>query len=117
MPVGGKLVLKGNVPVKSGGVKKKKKKSQEDKQGSDAAASAADAETSKILNGYELPAKDETEDRRTEAEKRYDARIQKLELEQTKKLAQKSHRERVKDFNEHLSKLTEHYDIPKVGPG
>lgn len=29
----------------------------------------------------------------------------------------KSHKEKVAEFNEKLSKLSEHYDIPKVGPG
>ena len=28
-----------------------------------------------------------------------------------------SHRERVQQFNANLSKLPEHFDIPKVGPG
>lgn len=32
-------------------------------------------------------------------------------------MASKSHRERVQEYNEHLSTLTEHNDIPKVGPG
>jgi protein FAM32A len=56
-------------------------------------------------------------DRRTEAEKRYDEYLLKRESEKVKKLAAKSHREKVKDFNEYLEKLTEHHDIPKVGPG
>jgi len=28
-----------------------------------------------------------------------------------------THKERVEKFNTDLSKLSEHYDIPKVGPG
>lgn len=32
-------------------------------------------------------------------------------------MAGKSHRERVQEYNEKLSQLTEHNDIPKVGPG
>ncbi|SIO73902.1 conserved protein, unknown function [Babesia microti strain RI] len=28
-----------------------------------------------------------------------------------------THREKVEQFNQKLSKLTEHFDIPKVGPG
>lgn len=31
--------------------------------------------------------------------------------------ASKSHKEKVAEFNGKLSKLSEHYDIPKVGPG
>jgi protein FAM32A len=37
--------------------------------------------------------------------------------EKVAKLAMKSHRQRVEEFNQHLASLTEHYDIPKVGPG
>lgn len=33
------------------------------------------------------------------------------------KAAHKSHKEKVAEFNDKLSKLSEHYDIPKVGPG
>lgn len=29
----------------------------------------------------------------------------------------KSHKEKVEDFNRYLSKLSDHYDVPKVGPG
>jgi protein FAM32A len=32
-------------------------------------------------------------------------------------LASKSHKEKVAEFNEYLGKLSEHHDIPKVGPG
>lgn len=34
-----------------------------------------------------------------------------------KELASKSHKEHVASFNEKLAKLTEHHDLPKVGPG
>jgi protein FAM32A len=37
--------------------------------------------------------------------------------EQADKLALKSHKDRVAEFNENLSKLSEHHDIPKIGPG
>ena len=29
----------------------------------------------------------------------------------------KSHKAKVEDFNQYLSKLSDHYDVPKVGPG
>ncbi|GIX61985.1 7-dehydrocholesterol reductase [Babesia caballi] len=32
-------------------------------------------------------------------------------------LLKETHRERVEKFNQKLSKLSEHFDIPKVGPG
>lgn len=37
--------------------------------------------------------------------------------ERVRKEAGKSHKERVGDFNKYLEKLSEHHDIPKVGPG
>uniref|UniRef100_A0A2C9VRY7 Uncharacterized protein n=1 Tax=Manihot esculenta TaxID=3983 RepID=A0A2C9VRY7_MANES len=33
------------------------------------------------------------------------------------KEANKSHRDRIQDFNQYLANMSEHYDIPKVGPG
>ncbi|KAF9977706.1 hypothetical protein BGZ65_007281 [Modicella reniformis] len=33
------------------------------------------------------------------------------------KAAMKSHKEKVAELNKKLEELTEHYDIPKVGPG
>ncbi|GLC41597.1 hypothetical protein PLESTB_000698200 [Pleodorina starrii] len=125
--VGGKLKLKGGEPLKTGGGVKKKKKKQEEK--ALAAASGAPAQepaqaerdddaekTRRAIQGYELDP-NAVEDRRTEAEKRFDARFRKVEEQMCTKAAAKSHRERVKDFNEYLAKLSEHHDIPKVGPG
>lgn len=56
-------------------------------------------------------------DMRTAAEKRYDEQMQKTQEKLIHKMASKSHRDKVRDFNEYLSKLSEHHDIPKVGPG
>jgi protein FAM32A len=52
-------------------------------------------------------------DRRTAAEKRYDAMMAKREAEQSQKAALKSHRERVNEFNTYLQNLSEHHDIPR----
>jgi protein FAM32A len=57
------------------------------------------------------------EDRRTAAERRYDERMEKQQEKIVEKMASKSHRDKVADFNAYLSKLSEHHDIPKVGPG
>lgn len=59
----------------------------------------------------------EDADRRTDAQRRHDERVRKLEEERVRRDAQKSHRERIKEFNEYLENLSEHHDIPKVGPG
>lgn len=126
--VGGKLKLKGGDLPATGGVKKKKRKSSgkaEDgalvavgDEGTDGASKSTAALTAKQMReGYELPPRSEEEDRRTEAEKRHDERVRKLEEERLRKMAAKGYRDRVKDFNEHLANLSEHHDIPKVGPG
>lgn len=56
-------------------------------------------------------------DHLTPAEKRFIQQTQKLELQRLAKMARKSHRDRVQEFNQYLANLSEHYDIPKVGPG
>ncbi|KAI3435380.1 uncharacterized protein J3R85_006108 [Psidium guajava] len=57
------------------------------------------------------------EDRLTSAERRFLQQTEKMELERLAKMASKSHRDRVQEFNQYLANLSEHYDIPKVGPG
>ena len=56
-------------------------------------------------------------DTRTAAERRFDEQAAKTQEKLIRSMASKSHRDKVKDFNEYLSKLREHHDIPKVGPG
>lgn len=135
--VGGKLKLKGGEPLK-GGVKKKKKHSgagdalalvsapsaetlPDDVFNGEAAASGSGAGSGSVkarLEGQALAAPAEDEDRRTEAEKKYDERYEKdIKARQMKKMAGKSHRERIKDFNEYLSKLSEHHDLFKISGG
>lgn len=74
------------------------------------------ADSSK-LEGEPIEEPTEEIDRRTAAEQRYDETQAKRAAEKTKKMATKSHRERVAEFNAHLASLSEHHDIPKVGPG
>ena len=50
----------------------------------------------------------------TEAQKRFKQKKLDREKEDIKKLSTTSFRERVEKFNEKLSKLTEHNDIPRV---
>jgi hypothetical protein len=61
--------------------------------------------------------KPKPKDNRTEAEKRYDEQAERTQARLIEKMASKSHKDKVRDFNEYLSKLSEHHDIPKVGPG
>lgn len=125
----GVLKLKGGEQLKpAGGVKKKKKAAQSPGEGSQSQAltraesaneepAAAKDDITAITRGYKVQKASETEDRRTDAEKRFEARQLQLEEDRLKKLASKSHRDRVKDFNTYLEKLSEHHDIPRIGPG
>ena len=57
------------------------------------------------------------DDHLTPAERRYIEQKQKIDMHKMAKVANKSHRDRIQDFNQYLANLSEHYDIPKVGPG
>ena len=57
-------------------------------------------------------------DARTAAERAYDDAYRRShERKMIEDMASKSHKDKVREFNEKLSKLSEHHDIPKVGPG
>mmetsp|Transcript_53131 Transcript_53131/g.88059 ORF Transcript_53131/g.88059 Transcript_53131/m.88059 type:complete len:141 (-) Transcript_53131:201-623(-) len=53
----------------------------------------------------------------TESERRFLERQKLNETHFIKKRSQKTHRQRIEDYNSTLSNLSEHHDIPKVGPG
>ncbi|TXG69567.1 hypothetical protein EZV62_004502 [Acer yangbiense] len=57
------------------------------------------------------------DDHLTPAERRYIDQRQKLDVNRLSKESNKSHRDRIQDFNQYLANMSEHYDIPKVGPG
>lgn len=129
--VGGKLKLKGTaLDVRAGGMKKKKKRRETQKEllmlkgqeetelegnNSDTRSTEADPVSKKGDEGGER--QQAPEDHRTPAEKRYHEQKAKLEARRLTKVATKSHRQRVEEFNQYLANLSEHYDIPKVGPG
>lgn len=54
---------------------------------------------------------------KTPAQLAFEAAQEKKQKEKLPFLAAKSHKEKVAEFNEYLGKLSEHHDIPKVGPG
>lgn len=58
-----------------------------------------------------------SDDHLTPAERRYLEQTERLESQRLAKMAAKSHRDRIQEFNQYLANLSEHYDIPKVGPG
>ncbi|KAL0951535.1 hypothetical protein HGRIS_008219 [Hohenbuehelia grisea] len=123
---GGSLKLKGGVA--EGGVVKKKKKSKS-KPKHDSEVDRERERVKELLfkedkdpqspsgSGRNSPATGGSSDRKTEAEKRFEE-VQKRRLaERVAKLAHKTHKDRVNEFNSHLETLSEHHDIPKVGPG
>ena len=57
------------------------------------------------------------EDGRTQAQRRHDAVMAARAHGRAKEAAAKSHKEKLAEMNDKLARLTEHHDIPKVGPG
>ncbi|KXH60349.1 hypothetical protein CNYM01_01631 [Colletotrichum nymphaeae SA-01] len=140
--VGGGLKLKGAKVTKP---KKKKRRDKTDleknletgdEEGSTALVkhreeSAGDSK-SKSKKKSEDPEEDRTNDdddegsgrvvQKTEAERRYEERKRKRLLELAESSSSrpellKTHKERVEELNTYLSKLSEHHDMPKIGPG
>ncbi|RKP10809.1 hypothetical protein THASP1DRAFT_27404 [Thamnocephalis sphaerospora] len=99
-----------------GGIKKKSKKKRKEKE----QLAAALKEESATGSGYSSSATSSPAlppVRKTKAELRFEEVQERREAEMIKKAATKSHKEKVAEFNEYLNNLSEHYDIPKVGPG
>ena len=105
--IGGGLKLKGGLGVAGGGVTKREKTKKVKPAAAEGDQGAGEA----------LPPSQRAPDRRTEAERRHDERVAKEEQRLIAKMAAKTHREKVQEFNVYLSKLSEHHDIPRVGPG
>jgi len=56
-------------------------------------------------------------DKRTKAEKDFERAQRARERELVKAKVTKTHRQRIEEFNQLLANMSEHYDIPRVGPG
>jgi len=109
----GKLKLKGALLPTLGPKKQIKKKKRIEK---------AIVPPEEIMNGEGVEEQERGSptgyvDTRTAAEKRYEEQLAKREKDRISKMVAKSHRERIEEFNQRLANLSEHYDIPKVGPG
>ncbi|KAI0082083.1 DUF1754-domain-containing protein [Panus rudis PR-1116 ss-1] len=124
---GGSLKLKGGVV--EGGVVKKKKKSKSKGKEKD-----VDLEKERLRELEEVMREEEAKsvspsssnraspavvssERKTAAEKRFEEAQKKRLAAKVARLANKSHKDRVAEFNAKLEALSEHHDIPKVGPG
>jgi len=135
--VGGGLKLKGGAPA---GVKKKKKKKKTQKdisQGSTAkleknledmleetadelkqGEGAADQDKMPEEAGDDREDEDgERGDGKTETERRYEEMRRRRLDERLRKEGVKTHKERVEGLNKYLSTLSEHHDMPRIGPG
>ncbi|KAF3397975.1 Uncharacterized protein F1880_006353 [Penicillium rolfsii] len=124
---GGKLKLKGS-KVSDGRVdKKKKKKAKKEKekendaeqsQRQESGEANADAERAVSHEGDEdVGSRSGSSAAKTEAERKYEEIRRKRLHERLQKEGIKSHKERVEELNKYLSRLSEHHDMPKIGPG
>ncbi|KAJ3105648.1 hypothetical protein HDU97_007855 [Phlyctochytrium planicorne] len=98
----------GGLKLKGLGVQKKKKK----KTTKETIEKAIDTPTSTSTSSST-----KSGPKMTPAELRFEEIRRKRQEEKAAKMAQKSHKERVAEFNNYLENLSEHHDIPKVGPG
>ncbi|XP_010498010.1 PREDICTED: protein FAM32A-like [Camelina sativa] len=136
--IGGKLKLKGKaLDVKAGGVKKKKKKHKKQEEQAlkitehDLIEGESTEALGQLIEGEEegeeagrienlredVNLQQDDDELLTPAERRYIEQKQRLDVQKLAKEANKSHRNRIEDFNQYLANMSEHYDIPKVGPG
>ncbi|GAA6046331.1 hypothetical protein JCM3770_004867 [Rhodotorula araucariae] len=108
---GGSLKLKGAGGAVDPTKKKKKKKSTSSKKARDEEPAAAERSESPTAGGSNAAAG------KTEAQRKFEEVQRKRLLDKAAKAAVKSHKDRVAEFNEYLERLSEHHDIPRVGPG
>ncbi|KAJ5883085.1 uncharacterized protein N7473_009971 [Penicillium subrubescens] len=126
---GGKLKLKGS-KVSDGRVDKKKKKKAKKEKEKETDAEQAEAEKSQRQESREADSAERAVSRerdedggsgssaaKTEAERKYEEIRRKRLHERLQKEGIKSHKERVEELNKYLSRLSEHHDMPKIGPG
>ncbi|RAQ41339.1 hypothetical protein AFGD_011145 [Aspergillus flavus] len=128
---GGKLKLKGS-KVSEGRIEKKKKKAKKNPETGSKKESedAPSASTSQAVDEKENPLspppaqQDESDfgvsagaTGKTEAERKYEEMRKKRLQERLKREGVKTHKERVEELNKYLSRLSEHHDMPKIGPG
>ncbi|KAF2432786.1 DUF1754-domain-containing protein [Tothia fuscella] len=94
--------------------------------GQEAEAPKSDAETTLTTNleQEDNALRKELEDEmkvpgrtKTEAERRFEEHRRKRLDERLKRDGVKTHKERVEELNRYLSRLSEHHDMPRIGPG
>jgi protein FAM32A len=114
--VKGGLKLKNGLSISGGGIKKPGGSSGSSRAPTRELALSGDA--LKSGGGSSAPSTQASfNDKRTAAERAHDERLAAKEAKDAAKAAATTHRQKVAAFNEHLAKLSEHHDIPRVGPG
>lgn len=107
----------GALRIKGAKVKKHKKK----KDKSALEKNLTEPKKDEEAQDKEEPEEDEpTRSHKTEAERRFEEARRKRLLEKAETSRPellKTHKERVEELNTYLSKLSEHHDMPKIGPG
>ncbi|PBP16188.1 DUF1754-domain-containing protein [Diplocarpon rosae] len=139
--VRGGLKLKGGAPTGIPKKKKKKSKAASESEASSASKKSAlqsaledeDAGSSQAIvrrkersqdgNGMDLDEERLRElegrggDGKTASERAYEEMRRKRLHDRLQKEGVKTHKERVEELNKYLSKLSEHHDMPRIGPG
>ncbi|CAD7949849.1 unnamed protein product [Amoebophrya sp. A25] len=136
-------VIKGRLKLKGEPLQDKSKKKKKEKHGGSSASSkgssssivanalpqaAASSSSSSAIamaaSTSAIEAKDEEgeskllpQSRLTESQKSFLIAQEKRAAEKIEKSVKLTHQEKVARYNRHLSALSEHFDIPRVGPG
>ena len=117
----------GSLKLKSGGIKKPSKKSKKktgtisDPNSSKSVSANASNLIPSTTTDTEVPILEPKPTHQpykmTKHEQDYYQRKRERLDKETDKQALKSHREKIKEYNEYLANMTEIHDIPRVGPG
>lgn len=113
----------GALRIKGAKVKKHKKKKDKTALEKNLAEPKEDKSQDKDKDKHEEEVEEEEQPSRghkTEAEQRFEEARRKRLLEKAETSRPellKTHKERVEELNTYLSKLSEHHDMPKIGPG
>ncbi|PFH60129.1 hypothetical protein XA68_11402 [Ophiocordyceps unilateralis] len=117
----------GALRLKGAKVQKRKKRKTKDKDQTALAEKLSRPETDDAEADCARPDAgadndDDTLAQKTESERRYEEAKKKRILQMTHASGArpellKTHKERVEELNTYLSKLSEHHDMPKIGPG
>jgi protein FAM32A len=125
MPSSDYTTAGGGLKLKGAGIDKKKKKKRPKTTDTETTAdkrapkTETDAPPSRSLSpsAAEQAMKESGVRKKTEAEKRHEEYRRKRLEEKLKREGVKTHKEKVEELNKYLSGLSEHHDMPKIGPG